>query len=434
MQVTVETTQGLERKLSVQVPAEKYNEAFDARIAQIARTAKISGFRPGKVPLKVVKQQYGGQASQETLSELIQMTLGQAISQEKLNPAGYPQIDSTDLSEAGELSFTASFEVYPEIELADAAKLSVERVSAAVTDADVDTMLETLRQQRAEWNDVERAAADADQVTIDFVGTIDGEEFAGGKGDNVALTLGSGQMIPGFEDQVVGMQAGDKKTIDVTFPADYNKEDLQNKAAQFAITAHKVAEQTLPEVDADFVKAFGVEDGDVAKLRENLTQHMQRELEQKIKSKSKTAVMDGLIEQNPVEVPAALMTQEVQRLKEQAFQQFGGNAPIKLEDFPDEPFQEDASRRVKLGLLLGEIIKQQELKADADKVKAMIEQMASSYEQPEQVVNYYYENPQMLQSIESVVVEDQAVEWVMSQAKVTESNVSFDELMKEEAQ
>ena len=434
MQVTVETTQGLERKMSVQVPAEKYNEAFNARIAQIARTAKISGFRPGKVPLKVVKQQYGGQATQETLSELIQMSLGQAITQEKLNPAGYPQIDSTDLSDAGELSFTASFEVYPEIELADAGKLNVERISSEITDADVDTMLETLRKQRAEFNDVERAAADGDQVTVDFVGTIDGEEFTGGKGENVALTLGSGQMIPGFEDQVVGMKAGDEKTIDVTFPADYNKEDLQNKAAQFAITAHKVAEQTLPEVDADFVKAFGVEDGDVAKLRENLTQHMQRELEQKVKSKSKTAVMDSLIEQNPVEVPASLVTQEIQRLKEQAFQQFGGNAPIKLEDFPDEPFQEDASRRVKLGLLLGEIIKQQDLKADADKVKAMIEQMSSSYEQPEQVVNYYYENPQMLQSIESVVVEDQAVEWVMSQAKVTESNVSFDELMKEEAQ
>ena len=434
MQVTVETTQGLERKMSVQVPAEKYNEAFNARIAQIARTAKISGFRPGKVPLKVVKQQYGGQATQETLSELIQMSLGQAITQEKLNPAGYPQIDSTDLSDAGELSFTASFEVYPEIELADAGKLNVERISSEITDADVDTMLETLRKQRAEFNDVERAAADGDQVTVDFVGTIDGEEFTGGKGENVALTLGSGQMIPGFEDQVVGMKAGDEKTIDVTFPADYNKEDLQNKAAQFAITAHKVAEQTLPEVDADFVKAFGVEDGDVAKLRENLTQHMQRELEQKVKSKSKTAVMDSLIEQNPVEVPASLVTQEIQRLKEQAFQQFGGNAPIKLEDFPDEPFQEDASRRVKLGLLLGEIIKQQDLKADADKVKAMIEQMSSSYEQPEQVVNYYYENPQMLQSIESVVVEDQAVEWVMSQAKVTESKVSFDELMKEEAQ
>ena len=434
MQVTVETTQGLERKMSVQVPAEKYNEAFNARIAQIARTAKISGFRPGKVPLKVVKQQYGGQATQETLSELIQMSLGQAITQEKLNPAGYPQIDSTDLSDAGELSFTASFEVYPEIELADAGKLKVERISSEITDADVDTMLETLRKQRAEFNDVERAAADGDQVTVDFVGTIDGEEFTGGKGENVALTLGSGQMIPGFEDQVIGMKAGEEKTIDVTFPADYNKEDLQNKAAQFAITAHKVAEQTLPEVDADFVKAFGVEDGDVAKLRENLTQHMQRELEQKVKSKSKTAVMDSLIEQNPVEVPASLVTQEIQRLKEQAFQQFGGNAPIKLEDFPDEPFQEDASRRVKLGLLLGEIIKQQDLKADADKVKAMIEQMSSSYEQPEQVVNYYYENPQMLQSIESVVVEDQAVEWVMSQAKVIESKVSFDELMKEEAQ
>jgi trigger factor len=386
------------------------------------------------VPLKVVKQQYGGQATQETLSDLIQSTLGQAISQEKLNPAGYPQIDSTDLNDSGELSYTALFEVYPEIALADVSRLNVERVTSEVADADIDTMLETLRKQRAEWNEVDRAAAADDQVTVDFIGTIDGEEFAGGKGDNVALTLGSGQMIPGFEDQVIGMKAGDEKSIDVTFPADYGKEDLQNKAAKFAIKAHKVAEQILPEVDADFVKAFGVEDGDVAKLRENLTQHMQRELDQKVKAKSKTVVMDGLIEQNPIEVPISLVKQEVQRLKEQAFQQFGESAPIKLEDLPDDPFEEDAARRVKLGLLLGEIIKQQELKADAGKVKAMITQMASSYEQPEQVVNYYYENPQMLQSIESVVVEDQAVEWVLDQAKVTESKVAFDELMKEEAQ
>lgn len=434
MQVSLETTQGLERKLSVEVPAEKFNQAIDARIAQIARTAKISGFRPGKVPLKIVKQQYGAQAQQEVLGDLIQSTLGEALMEQKVNPAGYPAIDSTDLSEDGVLSYTAVFEVYPEIELADVSKLKIERQTAEINDADVDNMLETLRKQRAQWNDVDRAAQNDDQVTIDFQGKIDGEAFDGGRGENMPLTLGSGSMIPGFEDQIVGMKADEEKTIDVTFPDDYAKEDLQGKAAQFDIKVHKVQAQDLPDIDEEFVKAFGVEDGDVAKLRENLTQHMQRELDTKVKNDAKANVMDGLLEANTLDVPKALVEQEIQRLKEQAFQQFGGNAPVKLEDFPNEPFQEEADRRVKLGLLLGEVIKQQEIKADADKVQEMIQQMAASYEDPSQVVSYYNENPQMLQGIESVVIEDQAVEWIASQAKVTEKAVSFDELMKEGAQ
>ncbi len=434
MQVSVETTEGLERKLSVQLPAEKFNQAFDTRIAQIARTASIHGFRPGKVPLKVVKQKYGAQASQEALSDLIQSSLGQALSDEKINPAGYPTIESTDLNDKGELSYTAVFEVYPEIELADVSALEIERVSAEITDGDVDSMLDVLRKQRAQWHSVERAAANDDRVTIDFQGKIDGEAFEGGKGENFPLTLGSGSMIPGFEEQIVGMQAGEEKVIDVTFPEDYAKEDLQGKPAQFDIKVHSVEEQHLPEVDEEFIKAFGVESGELDALRDKLRQHMQRERDSKVLEKNKAQVMDSLLAQNQLDVPKALVEQEVQRLKEQAFEQFGGSAPIKLEDLPNEPFEADAQRRVKLGLLLGEIIKQQEIEPDKDKVQALIADMASSYEQPEEVIHYYNSNLQMLQGIESVVIENQAVEWITAQAKVVEKSISFDELMKESGQ
>lgn len=430
MQVSVETTQGLERKMTVQVPSDKVAEALDARLQQISRTARISGFRPGKVPMRIVKQQYGAQARQEVVSNLIQSTLGEALGQEKLNPAGYPSIEDADLKDDDTLSYTAVFEVYPEIALGDASKLKIERTSCEIADADIDEMIETLRKQRAEWTEVERAAKEGDQVTIDFQGKIDGEAFEGGKGESVPLTLGSGMMIPGFEDAIVGMKKGEERTIDVTFPEEYPKEDLRNKAAQFDIKAHKVEEQALPEIDAEFAKAFGVEDGDIAKLRENLKDHMQRELDQTVKSDVKKQVMDALLAQNELDCPKALVEQEIERLKQQAFQQFGGNAPIKLDDMPSEPFEEEAARRVKLGLLVGEVIKQQELKADANKVREMVESLAASYEQPEQVVNYYYENPQLLSNIEAVVVEDQAVEWILDQAKVTDKKKPFSEVMK----
>ncbi|MGM0562765.1 MAG: trigger factor [Pseudomonadota bacterium] len=430
MQVSLETNEGLERKLTVEVPAETVTDALEKQFQQIARSAKIPGFRPGKVPMNVVRKRYGADARQDVVSTLIQSTLGEAMSKESVNPAGYPQIEKADLGDDDKLTYVAVFEVYPEISLADPAKMKVEKLDSEIKESDVDEMVETLRKQRSEWQDADRAAKEGDQVTIDFVGKIDGEAFEGGTGSDVPLVLGSGSMIDGFETQIEGMKAGDEKTIDVTFPADYQKEDLQGKAATFDITVKKVAEQELPEVDEEFAKAFGVEDGSVEQLRENLKQHMERELGQTLKQHLKKQVMDSLLEQNEVDCPSALIDQEIQRLKEQAFQQFGGQAPMKLEDFPNEPFQEEAERRVRLGLLVGEVVKQQDIKADPDKVKETLEQLAASYEDPEQVVNYYYENPQMLANVEAVVVEEQAVEWLVGQAKVKEEKKPFSEVMK----
>ncbi|EDY85819.1 trigger factor [gamma proteobacterium HTCC5015] len=430
MQVSLETSEGLERKLTVEVPAETVAQALENQYQQIARSAKIPGFRPGKVPMSVVKKRYAGEARQDVVSNLIQSTLSEALTKEEVNPAGYPAIEKADLDDDDKLTYVAVFEVYPEIQLADPSKMKVEKLNSEIGESDIDEMVETLRQQRAEWNDVERASKEGDQVTIDFVGRVDGEEFEGGKGNDMPLVLGSGSMIDGFESQIEGMKGGDEKTIKVTFPEDYNKEDLQGKDAEFDITVQKVAEQALPEVDEEFAKAFGVEDGSTEKLRENLQNHMQRELTQTLKTQTKKQVMDALLEQNELQCPSALVDQEIQRLKEQAFQQFGGQAPIKLEEFPNEPFQEEAERRVKLGLLVGEVVKQQEIKASPDKVKETLEQLAASYEDPQQVVDYYYENPQMLASVEAVVVEDQAVDWLMSQAKVKEETKPFSEVMK----
>lgn len=428
MQVSVETTQGLERKISVTLPAEDFNTALEARLKQIAKTVKMPGFRPGKVPFNTVKQQYTGEATQDVLGDLIQNTLFKAISEQDFQPAGYPQVQSTDLSDAGELTYTATFEVYPEITLADPKAIKVDKPEASVGDKDIDAMVENLLKQRAQWHDVDRASKDGDQVNANFVGKIDGEAFEGGKGENVPITLGSGSMIPGFEEQIVGMKAGDEKTIDVTFPADYGKEDLQNKPAQFDIKVNAVQEQTLPEKNEEFFKTYGAKDE--ADLRENLVKHMNRELEHKLKTETKRQVMDGLLEINEIDVPSALVKQEIQQLKQQAMQQFGQNAPIKFEDIPDEPFQEEAQRRVKLGLIVGEVIKQQELKVDEEKVDQTIQDMASTYDDPEQVVEYYKNTPQARSNIESVVLEDSAVDYLLSKAKVTDKAVSFEEAMQ----
>lgn len=430
MQVSVESKDGLERKLSVTLPAEQYNEAVEKRLSQIARTAKISGFRPGKVPMKVVKQQYGAQANHEALSDVIQGSIAQAVAQEKLNPAGYPSVESTDISESGEVSYTATVEVYPEVKLSDFSKLKIERIKSELSDSDVDDMVKTLQEQRAEWKPVKRKSKKGEQVKIDFLGKIDGEAFDGGKGENMDLVLGEGRMISGFEDEIIGMKTGEEKVINVTFPEDYGKDDLNGKAATFDIKVHEVAERVLPEMDEEFFKAFGAKDE--AELRDNLKQHMTRELEQKLKAANKQAVMDALLGAHSFDVPSALVAQEVQQLKQQAFQQFGGQAPIKFEDVPDEPFQEDAKRRVQLGLLLGEIIDENKLEADEDSVKAAIASLAGGYEKPDDVIKHYYDNPQLLNNIRSLVIEEKSVDLVLGQAKVTETEKSFNNLMQQQ--
>lgn len=431
MQVSVETTSGLNRKMTVQVPEDVIQEKVGQKLQSYAKSAKIDGFRPGKVPLKVIRAKFGASARGEAISEVMQSTFYQAITEEKLKPAGMPQIEPSDKGEGEGLEYTASFEVYPEIELKGFEELSITKNVATVTDEDVNEMVERLREQKKSWAEVEREAASGDQVTVTFEGKLDGESFTDGQVENFGIEIGSGKMIPGFEDQLVGLKAGEEKTFDIEFPADYGNEKLAGKTTQFEISVSKVEEKKLPEIDADFAKAFGVEEGDVEKFRAEIRANMERELKQATKQKVKTQVMDALLEANPVDLPKALVDQEIERMmepyKEAASKQ--GNADGVM---PAEMFEDQAQRRVALGLLLSDVIQQSELSVDKKKVSEVIEEMAQSYDQPEEVIKWYNSNPEQMGQVESMVMEDMVVELVLEKASVSEETVPFSDLVKPE--
>jgi len=349
--------------------------------------------------------------------------------QEKLNPAGAPSVEPKSMEEGKDFEYIATFEVYPEVALAGFEDISVERLESEVTDADVDTMLDTLRKQNTRFEAVERAAENGDQVTIDFVGKIDGEAFQGGTANGTNLVLGSGRMIPGFEEGLVGAKAGDSLTLNVTFPEDYQNLDLAGKAAEFETTVQAVAAPVLPELDDEFFAQFGVTEGGLDGFRAEVRKNMERELRQAIKTKVKAQVMDGLLESNTVEVPKALISSEIDRLREQAAQQFGG-ANFDVSQLPAELFEEQAKRRVSLGLIVAEVVKQNDIKPDNDRVRAMVEELASAYQEPEQVVNWYYQNEQQLGEIQSVVLEEQVVDTVLQKAQVTDKKVAYEEAVK----
>ena len=430
MEVSVETTTGLERRMNVRVPEDSVSSKVDERLRDMVRTANIPGFRPGKVPLKVITKRYGKAVRDEVVGELVQSSFYDAITKEELRPAGGPVIDPLEAESGAGISYTAVFEVYPTFDLASIEGLAITRPIASVEDSDIDSMIETLRKQRREWNEVERAAAAGDRATIDFAGSIDGEEFDGGTAEDFPLELGSGSMIPGFEDGVTGLSASDEKTIDVTFPEDYGAEHLAGKTAQFAITVKKVEEPVLPEVDDEFVKAFGVGEGTVESFKTEVRGNMERELSNRLRTATKEAVMDQLLESNSLELPNALVDDEAGRLlasrNEELRQQ--GYEPESL-GLTQEMFDEQARRRVALGLLLAEIIRTHELNADPDKVREVVDSIASTFEQPEQVVSYYYSDRSRLAEIESSVLEDQVVDLLLERAQVTEEQRSFDDLM-----
>ena len=428
MQVSVENTSALERRLTIGVPAERVENEVNKRLQQTARRAKVPGFRPGKVPMSVIRQRFEDSARQEALGDLIQATFYEAIVEQKLNPAGTPSVEPKVFEKGKDLEYVATFEVYPEFEVKGLEGIEVERQQAEVTDADLDTMLETLRKQNTRFEKVERAAQNDDQLNIDFVGRIDGETFAGGSAKNTPLVLGSGRMIPGFEEGLVGAKAGEERVVAVTFPEDYQNLDLAGKAAEFTITGHSVSEPKLPELNEEFFALFGIKEGGLEGFREEVRKNMTRELRQALKTKVKAQVMDGLLAANPVEVPKALVQNEVDRLRVQAVQQFGGS--IKPDQLPAELFEEQARRRVSLGLIIGELVKQFELKPDEARVRELIEEMASAYQEPEQVVNWYYKNEQQLGEVRSVVLEEQVVDTVLGKAKVTEKQVSYEEAVK----
>lgn len=435
MQVSIETTKGLERRMTITVPAARVDSEVNERINKTARTVRMDGFRPGKVPLAVVKKRFGASIRQEALGDLIRDSFYEAVTQEKLNPAGFPTIESVKDEGFDDVAFVASFEVYPEIKLASLSGVQVERPVATVGDADVEKMIDNLRRQRATWTETADAAKDGDRLDLDFDGAVDGEAFEGGAAKGFNLVLGSKRMIPGFEEQLVGVKAGEERSLNVTFPADYQAEALKGKAAVFKVKVNTVQTPVLPEVNEEFIKAFGVSEGGLEKFKADVKKNMERELKQAIKNKTKGQALDALLSANTLDVPKALVANEVGRLRQNMLQQFGGNAKnVDPKMLPDELFAEQAKRSVALGLLISEIIKTSELVVDGDKVRTLIEEIAESYETPAEVVNWYYGNKEQLQQVEAVVLEDQVVEHILAQAQVSDKATAYEEVLRPQQQ
>jgi trigger factor len=433
MQVFIETTSGLERRLTVGVPAERVENEVNNRLKKAAKNVRLDGFRPGKVPMRVVKQRFGAGVRQEVVGEVMSQSFYEAVTQENLKPAGQPSIEPRNLEEGKDLEFVATFEVFPDIELAEMDGIEISRPTADVCDEDVDKMIDTFRKQQGGWEVVERAAAAGDQVNIDYSGTREGEAFEGGSAQGSDLELGSGRMIPGFEDGIAGMNVGDEKTLELSFPEDYHNEELKGAAVEFQVTLNTVSEQVMAPLDEALFKQYGVEDGGEEQFRQEIVENMERELATAVKNKVKQQVMDAIIEAHQgQEVPKALIDQEIGKLRQQMFQQFGGagGQDLDLESLlPAEMFQDQAERRVKLGLILSELVAKAELTADPDKVRAAIEEIASTYQEPEQVVQWYYSNQEQLSGIESMVLEDQVVDNILDNAKLTEEACSYQDAL-----
>ena len=430
MQVSIESSTGLERQLKIGVPADKIEQEVTARLEKATKTVSIKGFRKGKVPLRVVKQHYGKGVRQEVIGEVINSSFYKAIQQEDLRPVGQPRIDDLNDVEGKDLEFMAIFEVYPEVELAALTKVKISRPASELVETDVETMIEVLRNQQAKFEVADKAAEDGDQLNIDFVGTAKGEEFAGGSADAQDLVLGSDQMIPGFEAGLIGVKAGDETVLKLKFPKDYQSDDLKGKAVVFSVKVNTVANKELPELNDEFFKLYGVEEGGEAKFREDIQANMERELRNAIRTKVKNRIMNQLFELNKVELPAALVTNEITNLKQQMVQQFGGGQQIDLSMLPDDMFKEKAERRAALGVIVSELVKVEEITPDEVQVRARIDEIASTYEQPKEVVDYYYSKPELLSSVEAVVLEDQVTELVLAKAKVKEEVLSYEDAVK----
>ncbi len=431
MQVSIETTSGLERRLTVGVPAARVDSEVNDRLKKASKDVRMPGFRPGKVPMKVMQQRFGAGIRQEVLGEVMSRSFQEAVVQEKLRPAGQPSIEPKSLDAGKDLEYIATFEVFPEVDVVELSDFPVEKPVAEVKDDDIDNIIDVFRKQQGGWEAAERAAQDGDKVNIDYAGTRDGEDFDGGSAQGSDLELGSGQMIPGFEDGIVGMKAGDEKTLALSFPEDYHSEDLKGAAVEFKVTLNGVQEMVPAPLDEELFAQYGVEEGGQEQFRKEVGENMARELKNAVESKVKQQVMDAVVEAHAaVEVPKALIGQEVDVLRNQMFQQFGGAAGQDLDLkslLPDDMFTENAERRVKLGLVLAELISKLELKADADKVRETIEEMASTYQDPEEVINWYYSNQEQLSSVESKVLEDQVVEKLLENAKIAEIQCSYQE-------
>ena len=436
MQVSIETTSGLERRLTVGVPAERVDIEVDSRLQKAAQNVKLPGFRPGKVPMKVMRQRFGPGVRQEVLGEVMSQSFQEAVLQEKLRPAGQPSIEPKSLEAGKDLEYVATFEVFPDVDVVEMKDFAVEKPVAEVRDDDVDNIIDVFRKQQGNWDPADRTAADGDKVNINYEGTRDGEPFEGGSAQDSELELGSGSMIPGFEDGIIGMRAGEENTLQLSFPDDYHSEDLKGAAVEFKVTLNNVLELNPAALDGELFAKYGVEEGGEEQFRKEVADNMARELKNAIQAKLKQQVMDAVLDaHDSLEIPKALVGQEVGVMRNQMFQQFGGagNQDMDLESLlPDTMFTENAERRVKLGLVLAEFIARNELQADGEKVREAIEEMASTYQDPQEVIDYYYANQEQLAAVESKVLEDQVVEKLLESANITENECSYQDAISQE--
>jgi trigger factor len=427
MQVSVESISKLERRMQVQVPAERVTKEIAARLQKLSRTARLNGFRPGKAPIKVIRQQFGQQVHREVIGELLQSSFAEAVTEKQLSPAGNPRIEPQSVDEGQDLKYVATFEVFPEVALQPMESLELDRVTAEVTESDIDAMIERLRKQQMKYSPVTRAAASGDKITIDFLGKIDGTEFAGGKGENIAIVLGEGRMLPQLEEGLIGAMPGDHRDIEVNFPADYRATELAGKAAIFSTQIKTVEEPTLPELDEEFCKSFGVSEGGIPKLREDVAANMRRELEQNLRNRNKTTVMEKLYRANPLDVPNALLESQIRDMQIEAMRRAGAKDVSQAP--PREPLIEPARRRVALGLIFNDVIRRENLVLDPKRSNARLDEMVGAYGDAAAMKRAYLQNADAMRQVESLALEDQVIDWILEHAKVRETVSSFKELM-----
>lgn len=424
----------LERRIDMTVALAEIDKDVDQRLKHMSRTVKMAGFRPGKVPLKMVAQQYGHQARSEAIGAAVERAFGEQVRAQNLRVAGYPSIQPSGLAAEGQLGFSAVFEVYPDIVPADVAGQSIEKVTLTVGEAEIQQTLDVLRKQRTTYVDADRPSQKEDRLVIDFTGRKGGEEFAGGKATDYTVMVGGGMMLPDFETQLDGVKPGDTKTFDVTFPADYHAADLAGQSVQFDMTVKKVEAPVLPEVDAEFAKALGITDGDLVKMHDEVRSNLEREVKKRLQARVKNQVMEALLTVNPIDVPKALVEAESQQMADASRKDLESRG-MNVKSIPVEAswFTDQATRRVKLGLLLAEVVKTKDLHAKPEQVRAIVDDFAATFEDPKEVVRWYYSQPQRLAEAEALALENNVVEWVLASAQVTEKPIGFDELMGNEA-
>jgi len=430
MQTNIETLGKLERRLDMAVPAEQIEREVEQRLRKLSRTVRMDGFRPGKVPLKIVAQQYGPQIRSEVVGDAVQKAFSDVVREKNLRVAGYPRIERKEGGDDKQLAFSATFEIYPEIKLGDLAAVKIQRPVHPVEDADIDRTIDILRKQRVKWETVARGSQAGDRVTVDFIGRIDGNEFPGSKGSGMAVVLGEGRMLPEFESALAGVRAAEQKTFPVNFPADYAGKEVAGKTAAFEVIVSKVEEPKVPELGSDFAKTLGVADGDLTKMREEVRTNVELEVKKRVESEVKQKIMQALVDSTTLELPKSLVEIELQRMLQQTRAELEARG-VKLEKLPINPeaLEERARRRVALGLIVGELVREQSLGAKPEQVRALVTEHAQTYEQPFEVVKWVYSDPQRLGEFEGLAIEANVVQWVLERAKVEDQAISFETLM-----